>query len=253
MIIKTRAVLDRGRARRDQAAPSLRAAGAARPADRGRQRRILQLDRQARREARAGDERALRARHRSGHDQHARHAVRRPHATMRHRAGADHADLPGSGRGRARPGGDLALGAPGRTCRARRGQVRRGCRHRHHQSARDHGRVGEGDRQARSPMPLSGRTAAPHRLCADLTREGWGAHVTEVTGLIIDPYFSATKLAWLLRHVPGLEARARRRRGLLRHRRQLPAVQAHRRQATCNRRHQRRAHHALRHQVRPMG
>jgi glycerol kinase len=50
------------------------------------------------------------------------------------------------------------------------------------------------------------RRTAP--LCADLTREGWGAHVTEVTGLIIDPYFSATKLAWLLRHVPGLEARA---------------------------------------------
>ena len=50
------------------------------------------------------------------------------------------------------------------------------------------------------------RRTAP--LCADLTREGDGAHVTEVTGLIIDPYFSATKLAWLLRHVPGLEARA---------------------------------------------
>ena len=50
------------------------------------------------------------------------------------------------------------------------------------------------------------RTAA---LCAELTREGWGAHVTEITGLVIDPYFSATKLAWLLRHVPGLEARAR--------------------------------------------
>ena len=51
------------------------------------------------------------------------------------------------------------------------------------------------------------RRTAP--LCAELTREGWGAHVTEITGLVIDPYFSATKLAWLLRHVPGLEARAR--------------------------------------------
>ncbi len=29
-----------------------------------------------------------------------------------------------------------------------------------------------------------------------------------MTGLVIDPYFSATKLAWLLRHVKGLEARA---------------------------------------------
>ena len=50
------------------------------------------------------------------------------------------------------------------------------------------------------------RTAA---LCAELSQEGWGAHVTEVTGLVIDPYFSATKLAWLLANVPGLAARAR--------------------------------------------
>jgi glycerol kinase len=45
-------------------------------------------------------------------------------------------------------------------------------------------------------------------LCAELAREGWGAHVAEATGLVIDPYFSATKLAWLLRNVPELEARA---------------------------------------------
>ncbi len=52
------------------------------------------------------------------------------------------------------------------------------------------------------------RRTAP--LCAELEREGWGAHVAETTGLIIDPYFSATKLAWLLAHVPGLRARAER-------------------------------------------
>ena len=45
-------------------------------------------------------------------------------------------------------------------------------------------------------------------LCAELAQEGWGAHVTETTGLVIDPYFSATKLAWLLANVPGLDARA---------------------------------------------
>jgi len=50
------------------------------------------------------------------------------------------------------------------------------------------------------------RRTAP--LCAELEREGWGPHVAETTGLIIDPYFSATKLAWLLEHVPGLAARA---------------------------------------------
>jgi len=45
-------------------------------------------------------------------------------------------------------------------------------------------------------------------LCAALQQEGWAAHVAETTGLIIDPYFSATKLAWLLDNVPGLRARA---------------------------------------------
>ncbi len=50
------------------------------------------------------------------------------------------------------------------------------------------------------------RRTAP--LCAELIEEGWGPHVAEATGLIIDPYFSATKLAWLLANVPGLAQRA---------------------------------------------
>jgi glycerol kinase len=52
------------------------------------------------------------------------------------------------------------------------------------------------------------RRTAP--LCAALEREGWGPHVADATGLIIDPYFSATKLAWLLDNVPGLRERAER-------------------------------------------
>jgi len=46
-------------------------------------------------------------------------------------------------------------------------------------------------------------------LCGELQREGWGDHVANATGLVIDPYFSATKLAWLLANVPGIEKRAR--------------------------------------------
>jgi glycerol kinase len=46
-------------------------------------------------------------------------------------------------------------------------------------------------------------------LCDELQREGWGEHVAQTTGLVLDPYFSATKLAWLLANVPGLEKRAR--------------------------------------------
>ena len=46
--------------------------------------------------------------------------------------------------------------------------------------------------------------------CAELEREGAGPWVHERTGLRLDPYFSATKIAWLLDHVPGLRARATR-------------------------------------------
>ncbi|MGH8529689.1 MAG: glycerol kinase GlpK [Nevskiales bacterium] len=43
-------------------------------------------------------------------------------------------------------------------------------------------------------------------VCAKLKRkERW---VTQRTGLLLDPYFSATKLAWLLDHVPGARKRA---------------------------------------------
>ncbi len=49
------------------------------------------------------------------------------------------------------------------------------------------------------------RTAA---LCDDLRRAGHEPEVRKRTGLLLDPYFSATKIAWLLGHVPGLRARA---------------------------------------------
>ncbi|TDR94916.1 glycerol kinase GlpK [Enterovirga rhinocerotis] len=45
-------------------------------------------------------------------------------------------------------------------------------------------------------------------LCARLKADGAEALVTERTGLIVDPYFSATKIAWILDNVPGARARA---------------------------------------------
>jgi glycerol kinase len=45
------------------------------------------------------------------------------------------------------------------------------------------------------------RRTAP--LCEELKNEGWEERVRERTGLVIDPYFSGTKLAWLLRNVNG--------------------------------------------------
>jgi glycerol kinase len=51
------------------------------------------------------------------------------------------------------------------------------------------------------------RTAA---ACAALKAQGHEPAVRARTGLVFDPYFSATKLAWLLDNVPGLRARAER-------------------------------------------
>jgi glycerol kinase len=47
-------------------------------------------------------------------------------------------------------------------------------------------------------------------LCNAMLSDGLDALVAKTTGLVIDPYFSATKLAWLLEQVPGLRARAER-------------------------------------------
>jgi glycerol kinase len=46
--------------------------------------------------------------------------------------------------------------------------------------------------------------------CRELKDQGMEAWVRARTGLVLDPYFSATKLEWLLHHVPGLRARAER-------------------------------------------
>lgn len=45
-------------------------------------------------------------------------------------------------------------------------------------------------------------------VCERLRHAGREAQVTEVTGLLLDPYFSGTKIAWLLDHVPGARQRA---------------------------------------------
>jgi glycerol kinase len=51
------------------------------------------------------------------------------------------------------------------------------------------------------------RTAS---ACAALKEAGHEPRVRERTGLVLDPYFSATKIRWLLDETPGLAARAER-------------------------------------------
>ncbi len=45
--------------------------------------------------------------------------------------------------------------------------------------------------------------------CAELAAQGKEARVKELTGLTLDPYFSGTKIQWMLHSVPGLAAAAR--------------------------------------------
>jgi glycerol kinase len=49
-------------------------------------------------------------------------------------------------------------------------------------------------------------------ICARLKSDGHEPAVTAATGLILDPYFSGTKLAWLLDNVPSARNRCDERR-----------------------------------------
>ena len=50
------------------------------------------------------------------------------------------------------------------------------------------------------------RRTAP--LVEELSKDGWDKVIREKTGLIPDAYFSATKIRWILDHVPGARERA---------------------------------------------
>jgi glycerol kinase len=50
------------------------------------------------------------------------------------------------------------------------------------------------------------RTAS---VCQELKAQGAEPQITALSGLLVDPYFSATKAAWILDHVPGARDRAR--------------------------------------------
>src|SRR4051812_28403665 len=50
------------------------------------------------------------------------------------------------------------------------------------------------------------RRTAPQ--CEAMRAAGHEPEISAATGLLLDPYFSATKMAWLLEHVPGARARA---------------------------------------------
>lgn len=45
-------------------------------------------------------------------------------------------------------------------------------------------------------------------ICARLTAEGAAAEIERCTGLVVDPYFSASKISWILDNVDGARQRA---------------------------------------------
>ncbi|MDK2822372.1 MAG: glycerol kinase [Clostridia bacterium] len=46
--------------------------------------------------------------------------------------------------------------------------------------------------------------------CQRLKREGWDQKIRRKTGLVLDAYFSGTKVKWILKHVPGVREKADR-------------------------------------------
>jgi glycerol kinase len=68
------------------------------------------------------------------------------------------------------------------------------------------------DRQTGEPLTNAivwqCRRTAP--LCQELKARGLEPSFRQKTGLVIDPYFSGTKVAWILDNIPGARARAER-------------------------------------------
>ncbi len=66
------------------------------------------------------------------------------------------------------------------------------------------------DRRTGKPLhrALVWQDRRTHDMCQRLKAEGHEPLITAKTGLLLDPYFSGTKLAWLLDNVPGARAQA---------------------------------------------
>ena len=165
------------------------------------------------------------------------------------RAAGVPADLPAARPRRARSRGDLALAAARR--RARRSPSAGA-------TAADIAAIGVTnqrettvlwDRATGKPVANAivwqSRITAP--ICDRLKADGHEPLFREKTGLVVDAYFSGTKIKHLLDTIRR-PARARRaRRDAVRHHRHVPDLAAHRRARARHRRQQRQPHAALQH------
>ena len=81
--------------------------------------------------------------------------------------------------------------------------------------------------------------------CRELDRANAEAELNRKTGLLLDPYFSATKIAWILDRVPGARDAAKAGHIAFGTIDSFPAVAAERRTAARDGCHQRQPHGAL--------
>ena len=61
--------------------------------------------------------------------------------------------------------------------------------------------------------------------CEELKTKGYASLIQQKTGLVIDAYFSATKIRWILDHVKGVRERAERGGALFRYGRFLVGLE----------------------------
>ena len=194
---------------------------------RGRQLRdfVARLSRPARRR---GDRLAARdPRDRPGHDRDAPASSSTARAGSRGRAYSEFAPAlpaPGLGRARRRTRSGTSPGGSPRTRSPTRGRRRRASTRSGSPTSARPSSPGTRTPASRSTTRSSGRTGAPRRAATSCARPGHEPLVRERTGLVLDPYFSGTKIEWLLAQ------RRRRASGRrLRDDRLLARLQAHRR------------------------
>ncbi len=82
-------------------------------------------------------------------------------------------------------------------------------------------------------------------ICDRLKADGLGETVTEKTGLLIDAYFSGTKLKWIMDHVPRRPPAGGAGRTVRRNGGQLAYLEPDRREGPCDGLFQRQPHYAL--------
>ena len=127
------------------------------------------------------------------------------------------------------------------------------CRHRHHEPARNHDPVGTRLGQADPPCHRLAEPRERGRSASNCAAAGCEPVIRQKTGLLLDPYFSGTKIRHLLDLYPVAARAGRARRGAVRHRRLVSDLASDRRATPRDRREQRQPHAAAQSRTRSTG